>query len=69
MIQAILVAGITPNETNTRAITQTSRQLRYAALSYNDLWVNLSTSWRQEQFEVWINRLQGRPVHCMSFLP
>src|SRR6266436_7976214 len=43
IIQAILIAGMTPDDTNTdylRAITQTSRQLRDAALGCSDLWVN-----------------------------
>src|SRR5258708_36261567 len=65
IIQAILIAGMTPDDTNTdylRAITQTSRQLRDAALGCSDLWVNLSLAWGEQQFRVWRNRLQGRPA-------
>src|SRR5258708_171958 len=65
IVQAILIAGMTPDDTNARylrAITQTSRQLRDAALGCSDLWVNLSLTWGEWQFRVWRNRLQGRPA-------
>jgi len=65
IVQAILIAGMTPDDTNARylrAITQTSRQLRDAALGCSDLWVNLSLTWGEWQFRVWRNHLQGRPA-------